>query len=126
MRLIDADALKKLSSIVFTALDENGLVDPEWVDAETVAKQIAERILHYSLITNAPTVQREGWVSVEDSKYKTVIACLNKISEFCPIDNDVNQLDESPENLIKVSFAEIGDTARCAIAALIQAAPTKV
>ena len=97
MRLIDADALlEHLKDYEFSHLLEN----------------------IYDEITNAPTVQ--GDVLLTSSKYKTVMQCLNKISEFCPVDENVNKLDESQENLIRLSFAEIGDTARCAIETLIE------
>lgn len=46
------------------------------------------------------------------------IDCLNKISEFCPHDSSVDQLDDSPEMQRRLHDAEIGDTARSAIAAL--------
>jgi hypothetical protein len=50
---------KELASIVFTAMDENGLVDPDWVDAESVSKNIAKRILHYSMLSASPTAPIE-------------------------------------------------------------------
>jgi hypothetical protein len=101
MRLIDADAL-------FKVVNE--------FDGDVMIKGFIKL-----LITNAPTVERE--IPLTYSKYKTVMHCLNKISEFCPDDENVNQLDESPENMIRLSFAEIGDTARSAIVAILATEP---
>ena len=44
--------------------------------------------------------------------------CLRKISAFCPPDPTVNQLDTSPEMLVRLHNSEIGDTARAGLAAL--------
>jgi hypothetical protein len=50
----------ELASIVFTAMDENGLVDPDWVGAESVSENIAKRILHYSMLSASPTAPIES------------------------------------------------------------------
>jgi hypothetical protein len=52
------------------------------------------------------------------TQIEEVRKCLLKISEFCPPDNSADQLDESPEMQIRLHNAEVGDTARAAIAIL--------
>lgn len=49
---------------------------------------------------------------------------LEKISLFCPPDTTVDQLDESPEMAVRLHNAEIGDTARYALAATEPKEPT--
>lgn len=43
---------------------------------------------------------------------------LIKISDFCPPDNTVDLLDESPENSMRLTIAEVGDTARAGLSIL--------
>jgi len=52
--------------------------------------------------------------------------CLEKISELCPPDPDLDQLDESRGNLERLHNAEVGDTARAALAMLESTPPSAI
>ena len=72
MRLIDADALLEAvkKACLYPLLD-----DSDWKDVFMRGNDIS------TLITNAPTVQREGWVSVPtDEMVKVLMVELQKIN----------------------------------------------
>ena len=63
------------------------------------------------------TADNDKWLAERDAKMLDgVIKCLNKISEFCPADPVIDVLDDSENNKICLHNAEIGDTARYALA----------
>ena len=66
---------------------------------------------HYQPISAEPVADD---VSAHEA-IKVLREALNKIASFCPPDPTVDQLDDSPEMLIRLHNAEIGDTARQAL-----------
>jgi len=65
----------------------------------------------------AGRVEQQVIIDEQVRKIEMLREALEKISLFCPPDTTVDQLDESPDMAIRLHNAEIGDTARCALAA---------
>jgi hypothetical protein len=65
----------------------------------------------------AARVEQQIIIDEQVRQIEMLREALEKISLFCPPDTTVDQLDESPDMAIRLHNAEIGDTARCALAA---------
>ena len=103
-----------LEDVLGNLLGEEAIV---WVETTTDGKYAEKMhaLCNKARESIATLTQQQGG---EQEAGDVVLACLQKISDFCPPDPTANQLDDSPEMLVRLHNAEIGDTARAGLAAL--------